>query len=294
VNTYDFRSLNDKEFEAVVADLLSEHLGVHVERFKPGKDKGVDGRWFAAGGRETILQCKHWVGTGYSAMLRLLRASELPKIQRLSPSRYLLATSVPLSRSNKREIVGALSPFLLSASDVLGPEDLNDLLGRYGSVERRHYKLWLASSSALSALLNYAVVGRSRAELDDMRRDAAVYASTADHAKARERLSQQRVLILTGEPGIGKTTLARQLILEYAAEKYELVVLEESISEAEAVYAEESKQLFYFDDFLGRTYLEALKAKQDSHIANFMKRVARDPADPPESRTSRASVKRVG
>ncbi len=43
---YDFKTLNDKEFEHLVADLLSHQLGMRIERFRPGKDKGVDGRFF--------------------------------------------------------------------------------------------------------------------------------------------------------------------------------------------------------------------------------------------------------
>jgi restriction endonuclease len=56
---YDFKTLNDKEFEILVSDLLSRHLSIRVERFRPGKDKGVDGRFFAAPEQETIIQCKH-------------------------------------------------------------------------------------------------------------------------------------------------------------------------------------------------------------------------------------------
>jgi hypothetical protein len=65
---YDFKVLNDKEFEALVADLLSKHLGVRIERFRPGKDKGVDGRFFSTPGRETVVQCKHWARSSVSAL----------------------------------------------------------------------------------------------------------------------------------------------------------------------------------------------------------------------------------
>lgn len=126
-------------------------------------------------------------------------------------------------------------------------------------------------------MLNNAIIGRSRAELDQIQRGAPLYVSTAAHIQARKHLQEKRVLVLTGEPGIGKTTLARQLAFESVADGFEFVVLEESVSEAENVYSEDAKQFFYFDDFLGRTFLQALKPKQDSHILNFMMRVARDP-----------------
>lgn len=277
MHTYDFTALNDKEFEALACDLLSEEFGVPVERFKPGKDEGVDGRWFSSSGGETILQCKHWYRSGYSALVRHLRGSERAKVERLSPTRYLLATSVPLSRKAKKEISTLFAPYVLSESDILGPQDLNRMLARHRAVEQRNYKLWLSSINQLGFLANHAILGRSSSELDLFREGATLYIQTEDHERAWAHLNERRVLILTGEPGIGKTTLARQLVLDYVRLGFEVAVLEESVSEAEGVYDEKGKQVFYFDDFLGRTFLEALKSKQDSHITNFARRIARDP-----------------
>jgi adenylate kinase family enzyme len=274
--SYDFRVLNDKEFEVLAADLLSEELQVRIERFKPGRDSGVDGRWFASSNREVVVQCKHWARTGYAGLLRYLRTKERAKVRKLRPSRYVLVTSLSLSRQNKKEIAKLFAPFMLAESDVFGQEDLNDLLGRHLSVELRHYKLWLASSNTLGLILNNAIVGRSRAALQEMLAEAALYVRTSDFTRAMKQLNSRRVLLLTGEPGVGKTTLAHQAVIELVADNYQLVVLEEDISEAESVYVETAKQVFYFDDFLGRTYLEALKAKQDSHVVSFIKRVARD------------------
>lgn len=277
MNTYDFRALNDKEFESLAVDLISVEQDVRIERFKPGKDSGIDGRWFAISGHESVVQCKHWIGSGVDKLVVHLAKIERPKLDQLEVSRYIIATSVPLSRLNKQRIATAMAPYIATESDIFGAEDLNDLLARHPNVERRHYKLWLSSSNTISLLLNNAIIGRSRAELEQIRHEAPLYVFTAHHDTAAQHLADKRVLLLTGEPGIGKTTLARQLVLERVADGFELVVLEESISEAENVFADEHKQMFYFDDFLGRTFLEAIRAKQDSHILRFMMRVARDP-----------------
>lgn len=271
---YDFRTLNDKEFEQISIDLLRLHLDKKIERFKPGKDGGVDGRWFQAGG-EAVIQCKHWAGSSFAALKRELVRKELPKIKRFSPVRYLVVTSLPLSRANKNDLLSLLQPYVTSPSDLFGSEDLNDLLGEHPQVEQRHYKLWLASSVTLSSLLNRAIIGRSVSELDDMKKSSHLYVQTKDHAEARARLSKNRVLIVTGQPGIGKTTLARQLILEHVAKGFEPVVIEDQIEEAEAVFDEVRPQIFYFDDFLGRTYLESFRARQDSQVARFIRRVAK-------------------
>jgi hypothetical protein len=258
-------------------DLLSAALETRVERFKPGKDNGVDGRWFCSANKEAVVQCKHWIGSGYKMLLAHLVTAELPKIHKLRPARYILVTSVPLSRANKREIRKALDPFILREDDVFGPEDLNSLLGTFTQIEQGHYKLWLSSSAVLSTLINRAILGRSGAELEQIRAEAPLYVPTADHIRASEQLQDRRALILTGEPGIGKTTLARQLGLEHAAGGWDFIVIEEDISEAENVFSDDARQFFYFDDFLGRTFLEAIRTKQDSHIVRFLSRVARDP-----------------
>jgi len=57
---------------------------------------------------------------------------------------------------------------------------------------------------------------------------------------------------------------------------FQLCVIADSIEEAEAIFEPRAKQLFYFDDFLGRNYLAALDRHEDSHIVGFMKRVAQD------------------
>ena len=58
------------------------------------------------------------------------------------------------------------------------------------------------------------------------------------------------MVILTGEPGIGKTTLADNLALLYAAKGYEFCDIEENISEAENIFREGEKKniLFYWWD----------------------------------------------
>jgi hypothetical protein len=65
MSDYDFSTLNDKEFEILATDLLSKRDNLKYERFKPGRDAGVDGRFFHQNGTETILQAKHWPSSSF-------------------------------------------------------------------------------------------------------------------------------------------------------------------------------------------------------------------------------------
>src|SRR5690606_24967141 len=91
-------------------------------------------------------------------------------------------------------------------------------------------------------------------------------------------LEENNVIIMTGEPGIGKTTLADNLALYYSAKGYEFCDIEENISEAESIFREREKKniLFYCDDFLGSNLYDAINNKRDSHIVKFINRVRKD------------------
>ncbi|MCE1175882.1 MAG: restriction endonuclease [Burkholderiales bacterium] len=274
MSNYDFRQLNDKEFEGFCTDLLGVALGCRIERFKPGRDSGVDGRYFSSSGNEVILQCKHWSNTPIGSLIRELEKSEKPKLDKLKPKKYLLAVSNPLSRSDKKKIFGALSPYISSEGDIYGKEDLNDLLNKYTEVERRHYKLWLHSASVLSHIFNSALIGRSRYSLEEIIHSSRMYAITSNHDSALNILEKLRVLIISGDPGVGKTTLANHLCLKYVAEGYEYYKISDEIKEVELVFNSSAKQIFYFDDFLGRNYLDALRGHEGSQVTQFIRRVS--------------------
>lgn len=273
---YDFSTLNDKEFETLCADLLSTIHGHRFERFKPGKDAGVDGRYFKTDGSEVILQCKHWQTTPLERLVAHLEKVERPKIEKLKPARYILAISHQLSRTDKAKIHGILSPYILRDDDILGREDLNDILARDSKIERRHYKLWIRSASVLRHMLNKAIYDRSAYSLEEIVRDAKLYVPTQLHGAALEKLEKLGTVIITGAPGIGKSTLANHMVLHYVDREFELVQIAEDLREAENAYEDGVNQIFYFDDFLGRNYLEALSGHEGSHIMQFIRRISHD------------------
>ena len=102
------------------------------------------------------------------------------------------------------------------------------------------------------------------------------YVVTKNHERALKKLEELHSVVITGEAGIGKTTLADQLVHHYVGEGYELGVVEDDLSEAESNLTKKRKQIFYFDDFLGRNYLMAIEGRKDSRILDFMRRMERD------------------
>ncbi len=278
MNEYDFRSLNDKEFEALSRDLLQCELKITLESFKAGKDKGIDLRFCnSVDGKKIIVQAKHWSRSGWSMLYNHLEKSELKKVKLLNPDRYLLVTSVELSPQNKEDLVKLFSPFIKNTSDILGKEDLNNLLGKFKAIEEKHYKLWLSSTTILKKIITNGVQGRSEFIAKTINRNIRIYVSGDKHQKALTILNKERFLIIIGEPGIGKTSLARMIVYELLGNDYQLVVIED-IKDAESLWQPDTKQIFYFDDFLGSNYLELASSKNsDSNLINFIKRVKDDP-----------------
>ena len=276
MHDYDFKSLNDKEFEVFAADLLSARDGVNYERFKPGRDQGVDGRYFMKTGEEVILQSKHWPESTLQKLVKHLSVLEVEKVRKLNPRKYVLAISNALSRSDKERITGLFTPYIESESDVVGREDLNDLLSKHPDVEKRHYKLWIMSSTVLMHLINKPIYDRSSFAVQEITENIRLYVPTENHNRALEKLESLGSVIITGPAGIGKTTLADHICLDYISRGFALVRIGEEIREAEAVYEADQEQIFYFDDFLGRNYLEALSGHEGAHIVQFMKRIAKD------------------
>ncbi len=276
MNDYSFETLNDKEFEAFSIDLLSEHFNSPIERFKAGKDKGIDGRFFIDSDNQVVIQCKHWLKSGVSQLKNKLKKFEVEKVKRLNPSRYIFVTSLCLSVQDKRDIKQIFEPYILSESDVCGNESLNSLLSQYPRVEEKYYKLWLASTYVLKNIMNAAIEGRSRFAVEEIINKSKKYVVTKNHEEALKKLNSLGTVIIKGSPGVGKTTLAEQLCLHYIAKGYKLFSISDSITEAEQVYATDEKQVFYYDDFLGRNYLEAIQHKSDSQIVEFIKRVKKN------------------
>ena len=106
-------------------NLLQAEFGITMESFGPGKDGGIDFR-FSMADQDVVVQAKHHVEGGARSLLRAAMREDC-KVLKLAPSRYILVTSLSLTPALKSKIIQAMRSTLVSAGDVLGCEDLNNL-----------------------------------------------------------------------------------------------------------------------------------------------------------------------
>lgn len=274
---YDFSTLNDRDLEELTRDLLSKELSVNFQSFKPGPDKGIDLRYSTVNDEnEIVVQVKHYLGSGISKLKLDLKNNETQKVVSLKPKRYIFCTSVPLSPQDKEDIKNIFNPYIHSTSDVIGKEGLNKWLDDYPEIQERHFKLWLSSIDIIKKIIKNGVKGRSEFYKEKIVKEITVYVPNKTHNEAVIALNDNHFILITGAPGIGKSTLANMLTYQFLAEDFELVYVRE-ITEAEEAFSPEKKQIFYFDDFLGAITLDLYSSRNaDSAIVNFIERVRDD------------------
>jgi hypothetical protein len=278
-----FENLSDYDFEQLTADLLSAEWQTRVDSFPRGRDGGVDlrvlgptgGPLALLAGQELIVQCKHRPGSNYSALRGELR-SEAQKAVVSDADRYVLVTSARLTRLNKRETVDIYGGRVAEA-DIFAREDLVAMLRRHPEIEKANLKLWLTSAGVAQAVFHQAEHLRSAALAADLERIRFTFVETAVLRDAREKLEQYGICLLVGPPGIGKTTTASILLLQYMAAGWQPIRAVAAVHELEVQLQPGLKQVLFFDDFLGSNAVETkLGRGEDAELLRLMRVVEAD------------------
>ncbi len=275
---YDFKNISPYDFENLVRDLIQKELNITLECFTVGRDEGIDLRHSTNKETQTIIQCKHYAGTGFGKLYSNLKLEELVKVKKIAPKYYILATSIGLTPHNKKEIMKLFSPYISSEKDICGRDDLNNLLGKYPDIEKQHFKLWLTSQAVLDRILHSGVYNQTEIEIDNIRQKIKYYVRNRTFAESKEILEKKHYCIIAGIPGIGKTMLAELLSIEYLSNGYELIKIFGDISEAFEVFNLNRNQIFFYDDFLGQTSLENKFGKnEEQKLIMFIEIIIRSP-----------------
>ena len=193
----------------------------------------------------------------------------------------MLVTSVGLTPPNKDELLECLSPYVASSEDIYGRDEVNSLLRKHPSVEKSNFKLWLTSTAIMQRVLHNAQQCQTEFEVDRVMRRLPIFVQSNAFPRAQRILEENRIVIISGMPGIGKTTLADLLLYSHLEREYKPVVIQDKLADARRLFERNTKQIFYFDDFLGQTFLhdrpDMLGSNQDAALVSFMEAVRNTP-----------------
>lgn len=270
---YDFHILQPNEFECLTRDLLQKREKIFIESFTEGRDGGIDMRFASASPRKTtIVQAKRY--KDFQTLFKKLK-EEASKVVKLNPKRYIISTSVGLTPENKNAIRSLFSPFILSTDDILGRDDLNNLLGQYKEIEEQYYKLWISSTAIMDRILHRRIENWSGFEKDRIQEEVATYVMNDSFDEAMSVLLKNRYVIISGIPGIGKTTLARMLVYKLLGENYEEVIRISTMEDAAEKLIKSRRQVFFFDDFLGANFFRVNEDGFENKVIAFIDAVKR-------------------
>lgn len=276
---YDFRNLLSAfEFECFSRDLINVHWDLDLASFAEGRDGGIDLRCTSNKGKTIIVQAKRYRDF---PELKAKLPKEVEKVKKLNPDRYMISTTVDLTASNKEYMISLFKPYIKNENDILGKQDLNRLLGIYTDIEQKYYKLWLASTSVLFSILKKDVINWTSFERQEIEETVKTYVMNGSFDDAFTKLVKNRYVVISGVPGIGKTTLARMLVANLLSEKFarqrgiarydDFYYTDSQISDLTSVMQEGKRQIFFFDDFMGRISFEEGEKNFDSRIKKFIK-----------------------
>lgn len=166
--------------------------------FDSARERGLD-----------VVQCKHFARSTFAQLHRAAK-EERQHLEVMSPqpTRYRFVTSQRLTLGQAEKIAKALFPWIRDLQDVWDGNEVDRLLGENDAVVRRDVKLWLATGSALTALLHAGTHHRSHALIAEVADALPRYVQTQSFFEAQALLRKTGTCLITGEPGIGKTTLA--------------------------------------------------------------------------------------
>lgn len=270
---YDFNILDPIEFEQLICDLFSKEWNTVFESFKPGADEGIDLR-HCLNHKNTIVQCKRYNEKKINQLKQNLK-KELTKIEKLKPQRYILATSIPLSKKDKDSIHQILQPWC-KISDIYGKNEITTLLKKHEDVERSHFKLWISSTTVLEQIIHSDILNYSQYKAEELKKEIGKLIPHKALPEALKKIQDNNHVLIAGMPGIGKTTLAKMICCHLIVNGYQVFWVTGSAENAWKIAHKEKqkKTIIVYDDFLGRSKfnIEKFDKNEDHQLTSLIKK----------------------
>lgn len=274
---YDFnKALSPDRFQDFARDILQVREKNIMESFRKTKDGGIDIRT-KKDGKVIIGQAKRY--SNKNDLMKDLRNVEIKKVKELNPDRYILITSIDYDAKTKSEIMELFKGYIHEESDIIGNSDLNNYLSLkgYEDIEENYPELWINSTRVLEFLLEKSVhrkiYNASIEEFKNIKENEKTYVEDIIYEKAKQVSDNHNCLLITGEAGIGKTSLARHICYKYFQEGYKFVYAYD-VDDIWENYTDKA-QVFFIDDFWGSIFKEEYDRTEEKKFKDVIEAISK-------------------
>lgn len=264
--------LTPTDFESFANQIAEILFSKRIFGFGDGKDDGIDGIDNIIS-PTIVIQSKRYQSRTNPADFVKIALKEIDKIKQASLKyewtghfEYVIITSAILNPMSRKTIRDYAEGLMSNDSNIIDGSVLKDFSNKKEYEEI--FTFYNLKDKKLIELLKdnrqECISVESRDYFSDF--NSNYFVETEVLYKLFELLNKDHIAILTGEPGVGKTTMCRMIGNLFSSKcDSEYLIVERNIDEIQNIIdmynsyfrMEKSKKLFVvFDDFLGRTALD--------------------------------------
>ena len=253
---YNLDILSPLEFEKLSRDIISKKLNMEFKIFKRGRDGGIDLRNKENG---IICQCKH-IQSFSNLKSNLKKETEkLSNIKGLK--KYYLIISTQLTPSNEDAIIKMFDKYINSSEQIISYNEIEQFLDDDKNIDvlKKNSKLWLTSYKVIELFKEKYIDFEITNLLSHISTNMSYFVETGIFKECYEKLMNDRLLIISGSPGVGKTINSDMLVAKMIANNPELkikTIVGSNYIELIQSFNKDDLEIIILDDFLGQSYLE--------------------------------------
>lgn len=253
---YNLDVLSPLEFEKLSKDFISKKLSMEFKIFKSGRDGGIDLRNMENG---IICQCKHI--QKFSDLKSNLKkeVEKLPNINDLK--KYYLIVSTKLTPANENTIIEMFDKYITSSEQIISYNEIEQFLDDDKNIDilKKNSKLWLTSYKIIEMFEQKYIDFEISNLLKHITTNMNYFVETGIFKECYKKLNDDRLLIISGSPGVGKTINSNMLVAKMIANNPALklkTILGSNYKELIQSFNKNDYEVIILDDFLGQSYLE--------------------------------------
>jgi hypothetical protein len=260
MNNFNFHNLLfPSEFENFCKDIMQiRESSLTFTTYKSGQDGGID---FKATNTNLVIigQCKLYAPHLKKNFLHGLK-NELEKCKRQNADRYFLCTNLELSVNDTKQIMLLFENYIHFEDDIIDGIKLNSYLNdqAYDHLFKIYSKLLIPNFKkieiALEDIIYRKFVSKTKIYLNEIKSKHKLFHNTQQLPYLIEKLENEKVIILSGNPGVGKTTTALMIASYFLSKNVKEFVFLEDYDFRDTLSLAKESQLIIADDFWGQNF----------------------------------------